>query len=66
MCQLFWKRQAWLWLSRVRGFADVALLLAAAGDTITFAEIAGWLREAGFAKARLLEASAPQIPMTLE
>ena len=45
-------------------FAVNMLLHSAAGDTFTFAEIAGWLREAGFANARLLEAPAPS-PLVL-
>ena len=35
------------------------LLHTEAGDTFTFAEIADWLREAGFANPRMLEAPAP-------
>jgi len=34
------------------------LLHTEAGDTFTFAEIANWLREAGFTHPRLLEAPA--------
>ena len=45
-------------------FAVNMLLHTAAGDTFTFAEIADWLREAGFANARLLEAPAPS-PLVL-
>jgi SAM-dependent methyltransferase len=40
-------------------FAVNMLLHTEAGDTFTFAEIADWLREAGFANPRLLEAPAP-------
>jgi hypothetical protein len=40
-------------------FAVNMLLHTEAGDTFTFAEMAGWLREAGFANPRLLEAPAP-------
>jgi 2-polyprenyl-3-methyl-5-hydroxy-6-metoxy-1,4-benzoquinol methylase len=40
-------------------FAVNMLLHTEAGDTFTFAEIAGWLREAGFANPRMLEAPAP-------
>jgi SAM-dependent methyltransferase len=40
-------------------FAVNMLLHTEAGDTFTFAEMAGWLREAGFRKPRLLEAPAP-------
>jgi SAM-dependent methyltransferase len=40
-------------------FAVNMLLHTEAGDTFTFAEMAGWLREAGFANLRLLEAPAP-------
>jgi hypothetical protein len=40
------------------------LLHSAAGDTFTFAEIAGWLREVGFVNPRLLEAPAPS-PLVL-
>jgi 2-polyprenyl-3-methyl-5-hydroxy-6-metoxy-1,4-benzoquinol methylase len=45
-------------------FAVNMLLHTAAGDTFTFAEIADWLREAGFANPRLLEAPAPS-PLVL-
>jgi 3-hydroxy-5-methyl-1-naphthoate 3-O-methyltransferase len=45
-------------------FAVNMLLHTEAGDTFTFAEMAGWLREAGFAKPRLLEAPAPS-PLVL-
>jgi 2-polyprenyl-3-methyl-5-hydroxy-6-metoxy-1,4-benzoquinol methylase len=45
-------------------FAVNMLLHTAAGDTFTFAEIAGWLREAGFANPRLLKAPAPS-PLVL-
>ena len=45
-------------------FAVNMLLHTAAGDTFTFAEIADWLREAGFVNARLLEAPAPS-PLVL-
>ncbi len=45
-------------------FAVNMLLHTASGDTFTFAEIADWLREAGFAHARLLEAPAPS-PLVL-
>ncbi len=45
-------------------FAVNMLLHTEAGDTFTFAEIAGWLREAGFVKPRLLEAPAPS-PLVL-
>jgi SAM-dependent methyltransferase len=40
-------------------FAVNMLLHTEAGDTFTFAEIADWLREAGFANPRFLEAPAP-------
>jgi 3-hydroxy-5-methyl-1-naphthoate 3-O-methyltransferase len=40
-------------------FAVNMLLHTEAGDTFTFAEMAEWLREAGFAKPRLLEAPSP-------
>ena len=40
-------------------FAVNMLVHTEAGDTFTFAEIAGWLREAGFVNPRLLEAPAP-------
>ena len=40
-------------------FAVNMLLHTEAGDTFTFAEMADWLREAGFANPRLLEAPAP-------
>lgn len=45
-------------------FSVNMLLHTAAGDTFTFKEIADWLREAGFANARLLEAPAPS-PLVL-
>jgi len=45
-------------------FAVNMLLHAETGDTFTFAEIAGWLREAGFENPRLLEAPAPS-PLVL-
>ena len=45
-------------------FAVNMLLHTAEGDTFTFAEIADWLREAGFANPRLLEAPAPS-PLVL-
>jgi ubiquinone/menaquinone biosynthesis C-methylase UbiE len=45
-------------------FAVNMLLHTEAGDTFTFAEMADWLREAGFAKPRLLEAPAPS-PLVL-
>jgi 2-polyprenyl-3-methyl-5-hydroxy-6-metoxy-1,4-benzoquinol methylase len=45
-------------------FAVNMLLHTAEGDTFTFAEIAGWLKEAGFTKPRLLEAPAPS-PLVL-
>jgi 3-hydroxy-5-methyl-1-naphthoate 3-O-methyltransferase len=45
-------------------FAVNMLLHTTAGDTFTFAEIADWLREAGFVKPRLLEAPAPS-PLVL-
>jgi 3-hydroxy-5-methyl-1-naphthoate 3-O-methyltransferase len=45
-------------------FAVNMLLNTEAGDTFTFAEISGWLREAGFADPRLLEAPAPS-PLVL-
>jgi 2-polyprenyl-3-methyl-5-hydroxy-6-metoxy-1,4-benzoquinol methylase len=45
-------------------FAVNMLLHSAAGDTFTFAEIAGWLREAGFVHPRLLEAPSPS-PLVL-
>jgi 2-polyprenyl-3-methyl-5-hydroxy-6-metoxy-1,4-benzoquinol methylase len=45
-------------------FAVNMLLHTAAGDTFTFAEIAGWLREVGFVNPRLLEAPAPS-PLVL-
>jgi hypothetical protein len=35
-----------------------------AGDTYTFAEIASWLREAGFLRPRLLEVPGPS-PLVL-
>ena len=40
-------------------FAVNMLLHTEAGDTFTFAEMAEWLREAGFANPRLLKAPAP-------
>ncbi len=40
-------------------FAVNMLVHTEAGDTFTFAEIAGWLREVGFVNPRLLEAPAP-------
>ena len=40
-------------------FAINMLLHTEAGDTFTFAEMAEWLREAGFANPRLLKAPAP-------
>jgi 2-polyprenyl-3-methyl-5-hydroxy-6-metoxy-1,4-benzoquinol methylase len=40
-------------------FAVNMMLHTDVGDTFTFNEIAGWLREAGFVKPRLLEAPAP-------
>jgi SAM-dependent methyltransferase len=40
-------------------FAVNMLLHTEAGDTFTFAEMAEWLREAGFANPRLLAAPAP-------
>jgi hypothetical protein len=40
-------------------FAVNMLVHTSAGDTFTFAEIAEWLREAGFANVRLLESPAP-------
>jgi len=40
-------------------FAVNMLLHTEAGDTFTFAEIAGWLQEAGFVNPRRLEAPAP-------
>jgi ubiquinone/menaquinone biosynthesis C-methylase UbiE len=45
-------------------FAVNMLLHTEVGDTFTFAEMADWLREAGFAKPRLLEAPAPS-PLVL-
>jgi len=45
-------------------FAVNMLLHTTAGDAFTFAEIAEWLREAGFANPRLLEAPAPS-PLVL-
>jgi SAM-dependent methyltransferase len=45
-------------------FAVNMLLHTQAGDTFTFAEMAGWLREAGFANPRLLKAPAPS-PLVL-
>jgi 2-polyprenyl-3-methyl-5-hydroxy-6-metoxy-1,4-benzoquinol methylase len=45
-------------------FAVNMLLHTTAGDTFTFAEIAGWLKEAGFTKPRLLEAPSPS-PLVL-
>jgi 3-hydroxy-5-methyl-1-naphthoate 3-O-methyltransferase len=40
-------------------FAVNMLANTEAGDTFTFAEMSGWLREAGFEEPRLLEAPAP-------
>ena len=40
-------------------FAVNMLVHSEVGDTFTFAEIAGWLREAGFTNPRRLEAPAP-------
>jgi 3-hydroxy-5-methyl-1-naphthoate 3-O-methyltransferase len=40
-------------------FAVNMLIHTEEGDTFTFAEMAGWLREAGFVNPRLLEAPAP-------
>jgi hypothetical protein len=40
-------------------FAVNMLIHTEVGDTYTFGEIAGWLREAGFVKPRLLEAPSP-------
>jgi 2-polyprenyl-3-methyl-5-hydroxy-6-metoxy-1,4-benzoquinol methylase len=40
-------------------FAVNMLVHTEAGDTFTFAEIAPWLREAGFKNPRLLEAPSP-------
>jgi 2-polyprenyl-3-methyl-5-hydroxy-6-metoxy-1,4-benzoquinol methylase len=45
-------------------FAVNMLVHTEAGDTFTFAEMAEWLREAGFANPRLLEAPAPS-PLVL-
>ena len=45
-------------------FAVNMLVHTQAGDTFTFEEIAAWLREAGFANPRLLEAPAPS-PLVL-
>jgi 2-polyprenyl-3-methyl-5-hydroxy-6-metoxy-1,4-benzoquinol methylase len=45
-------------------FAVNMLLHTKEGDTFTFAEIADWLKEAGFVKPRLLEAPAPS-PLVL-
>jgi SAM-dependent methyltransferase len=45
-------------------FAVNMLVHTEEGDTFTFAEMADWLREAGFAKPRLLEAPAPS-PLVL-
>jgi SAM-dependent methyltransferase len=45
-------------------FAVNMLVHTEGGDAFTFAEIAGWLREAGFVKPRLLEAPAPS-PLVL-
>jgi 2-polyprenyl-3-methyl-5-hydroxy-6-metoxy-1,4-benzoquinol methylase len=45
-------------------FAVNMLIHAEAGDTFTFSEIAGWLKEAGFRNPRLLEAPAPS-PLVL-
>jgi hypothetical protein len=35
------------------------LVLTDAGDTFSFPEIAGWLREAGFRDARTLDSPGP-------
>jgi hypothetical protein len=45
-------------------FAVNMLVHTEAGDTFTFAEMAGWLGEAGFVKLRLLDAPAPS-PLVL-
>ena len=45
-------------------FAVNMLVHTEAGDTFTFAEMADWLREAGFVNPRLLEAPAPS-PLVL-
>jgi 2-polyprenyl-3-methyl-5-hydroxy-6-metoxy-1,4-benzoquinol methylase len=45
-------------------FAVNMLVHTEAGDTFTFDEIVAWLREAGFAKPRLLDAPAPS-PLVL-
>ena len=45
-------------------FAVNMLVHTEAGDTFTFAEIAGWLQEAGFQEPRPLEAPAPS-PLVL-
>jgi len=45
-------------------FALNMLLHSAEGDTFSFEEISGWLNEAGFEKARLLEAPGPS-PLVL-
>jgi len=45
-------------------FAVNMLVHSENGDAFTFGEIAGWLREAGFRKPRLLEAPAPS-PLVL-
>jgi hypothetical protein len=45
-------------------FAVNMLVHTNAGDTFTFAEMAGWLREAGFVNPRLLEAPSPS-PLVL-
>ena len=45
-------------------FAVNMLVNTDAGDTFTFGEISGWLREAGFVDPRLLEVPAPS-PLVL-
>jgi hypothetical protein len=45
-------------------FAVNMLLHTEAGDTFSFAEMSGWLTEAGFRDPRLLEAPAPS-PLVL-
>ncbi len=45
-------------------FAVNMLVLTDAGETFSFAEIADWLREAGFVNPRTLEAPAPS-PLVL-
>jgi SAM-dependent methyltransferase len=45
-------------------FAVNMLVHTDAGDTFTFPEMAGWLKEAGFKKPRLLDAPAPS-PLVL-